>query len=74
MPPNPQATPQPSRSYCRFTAGRSSGSVDGTATLRLTGLEIDLGHGHPRRVWQYAKLKALEPLRPNAIDVLLSSS
>ena len=74
MPPSPHATPEASRNYCRFTAGRSLGAVDGTASLRLTGLEIDLGHGQPRRVWQYAKLKALEPLRSNAIDVLLSSS
>jgi Zn-dependent protease with chaperone function len=82
MPPNVYRGPTTSTAkpqigssgYCRFTAGRSSGSVDGTASLRVTGIEIDLGHGEPRRVWRYEHLKALEPVRRNAIDVLLSSS
>ena len=73
MPPSTN-TSQASGTYCRFTASQSSGSVDATATLRPEGVEIDLDAGHPRRVWQYAKLTAQEPLRPNAIDVLLSSS
>ena len=73
MPPTTN-TSQASGTYCRFTASQSSGSADATATLRPEGVEIDLDAGHPRRVWQYAKLTAQEPLRPNAIDVLLSSS
>lgn len=59
--------------YCRFTAGRSSSPMDGRASLGLSGVEIDLGAGHPRKVWRYAGLKTLEPVRPNAIDVLLTS-
>jgi Zn-dependent protease with chaperone function len=74
MPPGAPANSNPNDSYCRFTAGRSAGSVDGRASLRLHGLEIDLGPTQPRRVWHYATLKALEPVRPNAIDVLLSSA
>ncbi len=64
----------PSSSYCRFTAGRGAAPADGTAWLGLTGVEIDLGHGEPRRIWRYATLRVEEPIRPNAIDVLLSSS
>jgi predicted Zn-dependent protease len=37
------------------------------------GVEIDLGPSEPRRIWQYATLRTEEPIRPNAIDVLLSS-
>jgi beta-barrel assembly-enhancing protease len=63
-----------SPSYCRFTAGRGSSPADGTASLGVTGVEIDLGHAEPRRIWRYATLRTQEPIRPNAIDVLLSSS
>jgi predicted Zn-dependent protease len=74
MPPNDKTTNAgPDRYYCRFTAGRSSSPVDGTATLAISGVEIDLGPGHPKRLWHYDSLKTLEPVRPNAIDVLLSS-
>ncbi|HVZ04254.1 M48 family metallopeptidase [Hyphomicrobium sp.] len=48
-------------------------SHDGTASLGLSGIEIDLGPGEPKRVWHYAGLHASEPVRPNAIDVLLTS-
>ncbi|HEY8195081.1 MAG TPA: peptidase M48, partial [Hyphomicrobium sp.] len=50
-----------------------SPAVDGTASLGLTGIEIDLGTGQPKHLWRYAGLKVLEPIRPNAIDLLLSS-
>lgn len=60
-------------SYCRFTEARGSSPVDGTASLGVTGVEIDLGHAEPRRIWRYATLRVEEPIRPNAIDVLLSS-
>lgn len=73
MPPSDKTNAEPSRYYCRFTAGRSSSPVDGTATLGLSGVEIDIGPGHPTRLWRYDGLKTLEPVRPNAIDVLLSS-
>jgi predicted Zn-dependent protease len=63
-----------SPSYCRFTAARGSAPMDGTASLGVTGVEIDLGHGEPRRIWRYATLQVEELIRPNAIDVLLSSS
>lgn len=73
MPPSDRTNAGPNRYYCRFTAGRSSSPVDGTATLAISGVEINLGPGHPKRLWHYDRLKTLEPVRPNAIDVLLSS-
>ena len=74
MPQNTASPPNVIRSYCRFTASPSSGSVDATATLRPAGIEIDLERDLTRRLWQYANLEALEPLRPNTIDVLLSTT
>ena len=62
-----------SKSYCRFTLSNGKPPADGTASLGLTGVEIDLNDREPRRVWRYEHLKADEPIRPNAIDVLLSS-
>ncbi|MBA2127522.1 peptidase M48 [Hyphomicrobium methylovorum] len=61
-----------SPSYCRYTRPGNN-PVDGTASLGLTGVEIDFGTGKPRTLWRYDGLKALEPLRANTIDVLLSS-
>ncbi|MFT3731340.1 MAG: M48 family metallopeptidase [Hyphomicrobium sp.] len=66
-------TPSTVKSYCRFTPGRGLASVDGTATLGLTGVEFELDDRKPRRIWRYDRLKAEEPIRPNTIDVLLSS-
>lgn len=60
------------KSYCRFTPGRGQPPVDGAAYLGLTGVEIDLADGKPRHLWHYAGLKVDEPIRPNAIDVLLT--
>ena len=74
MSQNTASPPNVIRSYCRFTASPSSGSVDATATLRPAGIEIDLERDLTRRLWQYANLEALEPLRPNTIDVLLSTT
>lgn len=74
MSPNDTTNSNPNRSYCRFTSGRSSLPVDGVATLGVSGVEIDLGPGHPAQLWNYDRLKSLEPVRANAIDVLLSSS
>jgi len=73
MPSGSTTPPVASGSYCRFTPGRSATPVDGTALLGPVGVEIDVGPGQPRRVWHYAGLKTAEPIRPNAIDVLLFS-
>lgn len=72
----PQTTPdqQPTAAYCRFTAAGSGVALDGETKLGVSGVEIDAGHGQPLRIWPYASLKALEPLRANTIDVLLTSS
>jgi len=73
MPPTPQPDSEVSVSYCRFTPGRSSAPADGTTSLGLSGVEIDLGPGQAKHVWRYDGLKTSEPVRPNAIDVLLTS-
>ena len=62
------------KSYCRFIPGRGLAPHDGAAFLGLTGVEIDLADRKPRRIWRYDQLHADEPIRPNAIEVLLSSS
>ncbi len=73
MPSGHPAEPSSAKSYCRFTGGRGVPPADGSAFLGATGVEIDLADRKPRRIWHYAQLKADEPIRPNAIDVLLSS-
>jgi beta-barrel assembly-enhancing protease len=70
--PTQPSTSLASKSYCRFTAQRGQSPIDGTASLGVTGVEIDLAGG-PRRIWHYASLRIAEPIRSNAIDVLLSS-
>ncbi|WP_045835780.1 M48 family metallopeptidase [Hyphomicrobium sp. 99] len=65
------AAPDPS--YCRFIARRGSPPLDGTASLGVTGVEVDLGADKPRHIWSYGQLRSEEPIRPNAIDVLLMS-
>ncbi|MGO4683951.1 M48 family metallopeptidase [Hyphomicrobium sp. 2TAF46] len=66
--PSPTAT-----SYCRFIARRGSPPLDGAASLGVTGVEVDLGSGQRRHIWTYGALRSEEPIRPNAIDVLLTS-
>ena len=72
MPPATPPSSAPDTTYCRFTAGRKSPSIDGAVSLGLSGIEIDLGSTEPKRLWRYEGLKSQEPIRPNAIDVLLS--
>jgi beta-barrel assembly-enhancing protease len=72
MPSGPPASPS-ARSYCRFTAGRGVPPADGTAVLELTGVGIELADRSGARLWPYDQLMVSEPIRPNAIDVLLSS-
>jgi Zn-dependent protease with chaperone function len=74
MAPGSQPNIAQIQSYCRFTPSKNSASIDAMASLGLNGIEIDLGPAQRRRVWRYGHLKTSEPIRPNAIDVLLSSS
>lgn len=60
--------------YCRYTPAGGAVAQDGTASLGVTGVEIDLRGSAPVRPWTYTSLKAFEPLRANTIDVLLTSS
>jgi beta-barrel assembly-enhancing protease len=68
------ASPLPSAgSYARFSDGRTAGGRDASASLGVSGLEVTVASPHARYVWPYASLKAGEPLRSHAVDVLLSS-
>lgn len=62
------------RFYCRFSDGASAGASDGSVSFAVHGLEIELDGNGKRYIWPYESLSAGEPLRRNAIDVLLSSS
>ena len=67
-------SPRPSTgSYARFSDGRTAGGHDALASLGVSGLEVTVARPHARYVWPYASLKAGEPLRSHAVDVLLSS-
>ncbi|HET6389061.1 M48 family metallopeptidase [Hyphomicrobium sp.] len=71
--PSDAAPEKGSQSYCRFVASRGSPPLDGTAFLGPAGVEFDLGSGQPRHIWSYGRLRSEEPIRTNAIDVLLTS-
>lgn len=60
--------------YGRYSDGQSAAARDATVSLRLSGVEIVVSNPVQRFVWPYASLKAAEPVRTHAIDVLLSSS
>lgn len=62
------------KTYCRFSDGKSAGARDGEAALLLSGVEITLQSPFQRHLWPYDALRAGEPLRKAAVDVLLSSS
>lgn len=72
MPPATPTIAATQTTYCRFTAGRGSPPIDGTASLGLSGIEINLAPEGLKRLWRYEGLNSAEPIRPNAIDVLLS--
>lgn len=57
----------------RLSDGRSAAAVDVEVRLGTIGLEI-LQSGAPLHTWPYASLTSTEPLRPHAIDALVSSS
>ena len=60
--------------YARFSDGQSTQPRDVKAVLGLTGVEVQLNDSHRLWLWPYASLKAAEPVRTHAIDVLLSST
>lgn len=68
------ADPASSGVYGRFSDGRSAAARDASVSLRLSGVEIVLPNPYQRLIWPYASLKATEPVRTHAIDVLLTSS
>lgn len=60
-------------SFARFSDGKSA-ARDASAALGLSGVEIQLKDPGQQIIWAYGSLKAAEPLRTHAIDVLLTSS
>ena len=60
--------------YARFSDGQSTQPRDVEAVLRVTGVEVQLNDSLRLWLWPYASLKAAEPVRTHAIDVLLSST
>lgn len=60
--------------YGRFSDGRSASARDATVSLGLSGVEIRLRAPDQHFIWPYASLKAGEPIRTHAIDVLLTST
>jgi beta-barrel assembly-enhancing protease len=60
-------------SFARFSDGKSAVARDALASLGLTGVEIQVKNPDQQLIWPYASLKAAEPIRTHAIDVLLTS-
>jgi beta-barrel assembly-enhancing protease len=65
-------SPTAAKHYARFSGGHSTPSQDAAASLGLTGVEIQLQDPFRNIVWPYASLRAAEPIRTHAIDVLLT--
>jgi beta-barrel assembly-enhancing protease len=61
--------------YGRLSDGKSALSTDVDVRLSTTGIDIvERASPYKRDHWPFAALKASEPLRPHAIDVLLKST
>lgn len=72
--PSSAGQPPLTGTYARFSDGRTAGGRDASVSLGVGGLEITVASPYARYVWPYAGLKAGEPLRSHAVDVLLSST
>lgn len=60
--------------FARFGDGKSAAARDASVAFQLSGLEITFDRSSERHLWPYGTLKAAEPIRNHAVDVLLSSS
>ena len=60
--------------YARFSDGKSASSRDVSVQLGITGVEISVVAPDEMVIWPYESLKAGEPVRTHAIDVLLTST
>ena len=67
------SAPGRSSHYARWSDGRSASAQDATVTFALAGLEIMLSGTGERRSWRYDTLRSIEPVRPQSLDVLLTS-
>lgn len=59
--------------YARYSDGKSAAARDARVSLDLSGIEIVLDNGGAHLRWPYETLNAGEPIRPQSVDVLLSS-
>jgi beta-barrel assembly-enhancing protease len=64
----------PGQTYARFSDGKSARARDAAVALGLSGVEVHLINPDEQLIWPYASLKAAEPVRTHAIDVLLTST
>jgi beta-barrel assembly-enhancing protease len=62
------------QTYARFSDGKSARARDATAALGITGVEVQLRNPDEQLIWLYSSLKAAEPVRTHAIDVLLTNT
>ena len=72
MPLTTQTNPQ-TKHYARYSDGRSVSARDASVSLGVTGVEVQVSNPDQQFTWPYTSLKAAEPLRTHAIDVLLTS-
>lgn len=64
----------PTTHYGRHSDGKSAAARDCSVRLDLSGLDVTSSDGMVRFRWPYDSLKASEPIRPQSIDIILSSS
>jgi Zn-dependent protease with chaperone function len=60
--------------YGRLSDGKSAASRDCQVRLDLTALSINSDDGAVRTRWPYNTLRSGEPIRPQSIDVIVSTS
>jgi len=60
--------------YARLSDGKTAAARDVRARLDLSGVAVSEPGGRDLFRWPYESLSSMEPLRPHAVDVLLSSS
>lgn len=64
----------PGETFARYSDGKSATARDATVKLGLSGVEIRVPPSVTTTTWPYGSLRAGEPVRTHAIDVLLSST
>jgi Zn-dependent protease with chaperone function len=62
------------QSYARFSEGQSPRPRDASVSLGMSGIDIRLKDPDQHMLWPYGALRASEPVRTHAIDVLLTNT